>query len=55
MSSTMFGRKLKDLQTLIIKIAFDSLRHSYALVTIEERDYDWNKNIDDLRNERLRC
>ena len=51
----MLRKKLKDLQTLITKIAFDSLRHSYALVTIEECDYDWNNSIDELTNERLRC
>ena len=51
----MLRKKLKDLQTLITKIAFDSLRYSYALIAIDECEYDWNKSIDDLRNERLRC
>ena len=44
-------RKIEALFTSV----FTSVRYSFALIAIDECEYDWNKNIDDLRNERLRC
>ena len=44
-------RKIEALFTSV----FTSVRYSYVLIAIDECEYDWNKNIDDLRNERLRC